>query len=172
MSVFELLTDEDKTLIEQYVEDFAPTYHPDLRTILKEWDSKKSEDLEKLFGNKLILHRPYTYAISEEGLFKEFEILFMKNRFPLQNMRNAFYRLPYTHPNLKPYEDFFLDLLSASTLVPNSYQGNAFSFVFDDGEVFKISKGMKPMKIVHKICNKYYPQYLEPEGDGRESLFE
>ena len=79
MSVFNLLTEEDKDKIIQYIVSFGPitddTQTPtrsDVEAVLYEWNRQKNQHLEKLFGgNKLILNRPYTYTMSAEGVAQE-----------------------------------------------------------------------------------------------------
>ena len=57
MSVYDLLTEEDKKLIISYVNEFGPlsssTTRPDyddIQRILAEWNGEKSYILQKLFG--------------------------------------------------------------------------------------------------------------------------
>ena len=80
MSVFDLLTDEDKENIIKYIDCFAPLsdrsdipHLDELPNVLKEWDTQKSKTLEKMFGEHLILSRPYTYAMADDGVIQEIE---------------------------------------------------------------------------------------------------
>lgn len=47
------------------------------------------------------------------------------------------------------------ELFWAETLASNAYGGDNLKITFPDGEVWKVSKGMKPMKIFHKLVSKY-----------------
>lgn len=57
MSVFDLLTEEDKEKIIRYIDCYGPIAEnssvprlEDAETVLHEWDIQKSKNLEKLFG--------------------------------------------------------------------------------------------------------------------------
>ena len=83
MSAFDLLTENDKDLIKQYIDwyggDFSSPIAP-LERVLREWNERKSENLETLFGGEnLILSRPYTYTMSKEGLYREYDKLLQNN---------------------------------------------------------------------------------------------
>ena len=80
MSVYDLLTEEDKDKIIKYIRAYAPLTDSssipdieDLPNILNEWDKEKSKNLIKLFGGQLILNRPYTYSTTDDALCREIE---------------------------------------------------------------------------------------------------
>ena len=82
MSVYDLLLEEDREKIINYIRWFGPLSDNssipsigDIKAILNEWDIQKSKTLEKLFGESLILNRPYTYTITQEGVIKEIQYL-------------------------------------------------------------------------------------------------
>ena len=138
----------------------------DLSKTLREWNGQKSQTLMKLFGgNDLILRRPFTYAISKDGLRKEFDTARYKHPIYMQILTSWMWDLqknPYYQQN---YETFLYDIISRETLIENAYLGDSFIFTFEDGEAYKISKGMKPMKIFHKLFEKTCPEFLTiPEG--------
>lgn len=170
MSVFNLLTDEDKDLIVRYVDTYAPNTDDakipslsNIYTILAEWDTQKSKNLQKLFGDKLILNRPYTYAIAEDGVMREIEEAIDDNGEIYQEFKR-WVRNTLCSSRLDLDYDIITNICSCfdiETLAANAYAGNNFKMTFSDGEVWKVSTGMKPMKILHKIVVKFGGEYQE-----------
>ena len=170
MSVFNLLTDEDKDLIIRYVDTYAPNTDDakipslsNIHTILAEWDTQKSKNLQKLFGDKLILNRPYTYAIAEDGVKREIEEAIDDNGEIYQEFRR-WVRNTLCSSRLGLDYDIITNICSCfdiETLAANAYASNNFKMTFPDGEVWKVSTGMKPMKILHKIVVKFGGEYQE-----------
>ena len=120
-----------------------------------------------MFGGKdLILRRPFTYQMSKEGLSREFDYLCDKDCRPLQTIRNCLCVMSFDYPQ---YETFFNEILSKEVLIENRYLGDSFIFEFKDGEHFKISKGMKPMKIVHHLLEKYDTNFLTNINNIKDS---
>ena len=166
MSVYDLLPEEDKEKIINYIQWFGPLSdnssipsNGDIETILTEWNIQKSKTLEKLFGESLILNRPYTYTIAQDGVVKEIQYAIDHHNRYYDEMKQWFKRIFYKPEwdNAIAYDIFCLyeDLFKAQTLATNAYDGNIKKVVFPDGEVLKITKGMKPMKIIHKFVNKF-----------------
>lgn len=172
MHSYKLLSDRDKALIQQYIEAFGPVNGPvvnkqiNIENILKSWSYNKY-NLLKMFGGKdLILRRPFTYQMSKEGLSREFDYLCDKDCRPLQTIRNCLCVMSFDYPQ---YETFFNEILSKEVLIENRYLGDSFIFEFKDGEHFKISKGMKPMKIVHHLLEKYDTNFLTNINNIKDS---
>lgn len=175
MSAFDLLTEKDYELIADWIEAYAPAPWPAPEylksTILKEWDTSKSVDLLRLFDNKLILRRPYTYTVQSETLFREIEDLMNISR-EYKQMKKFFADLTNDWvfngaKNMSITEfyvpDFLQHLLSANVLSSNSWTKENCVVTFSDGETMKVFTGMKPMKIIHKFIQKY---------KGSEFMFE
>ena len=75
MTPFEALTQEEQEKITDYITEFGNEYHnpkdsTSLSYILRFWNSAKS-DLFSLFGDKLILKYPITYAQPVEDIIQE-----------------------------------------------------------------------------------------------------
>ena len=75
MTPFEALTQEEQEKITDYIAEYGDEYRSPknsvpLSHILRFWDSAKS-DLFSLFGDKLILKYPITYAQPEEDIIQE-----------------------------------------------------------------------------------------------------
>ena len=90
MSVFNYLTDKDKELIEEYIDTYADRTssvtdrrkYIGLRYVLGEWAHNKDKFLSQMFGDKLILSRPFTYKMSMEGLYREYNNLINEDKQP------------------------------------------------------------------------------------------
>ena len=164
MSVFELLTEEDKEKIIRYIDCYGPIAEnssvprlEDVETVLHEWDIQKSKDLEKLFGGQLILNRPYTYTVANDGVIQEVEEA-MNDSDIYYNFKNRVRYIALSR-DMADFEGEALNMITelfwAETLASNAYGGDNLKITFPDGEIWKISKGMKPMKIFHKLISKY-----------------
>ena len=125
MSAFDLLTENDKNLIEDYINwfggDGSSTYASSLETVLHEWSINKGEQLTTLFGNKLILSRPFTYQMPREGLYKEYSKFSTNNHNLLSKFKTFIYRLQYIDKALEPYQESFDKLLDSDTLIDNAF---------------------------------------------------
>ena len=178
MSVFNLLTEEDKEKIINYIDMFGPTddnastpRYSDIERVLTAWDYEKSRNLQKLFGgDKLILNRPYTYTMSVECVTNAFEDAINEEGdeyyFPFKKWiqdivadRSLIRAIEFDADNngwgYSRY-DFNCDLFDTEALATNSYQGHPAKIHFaDSDDVFKIAKGMKPMKIFHKLVDRF-----------------
>lgn len=170
MSAFDLLTENDKDLIKQYIDwyggDFSSPIAP-LERVLREWNERKSENLETLFGGEsLILSRPYTYTMSKEGLYREYDRLYSSNSGPLQTFRKFIIGIPLSNPEMEQYREFLESLTTRDTLIESAYVGPSFIMKFGDGELWKIPRGIKLMKIFHKLCEKFSPIMLLPRDLG------
>ena len=127
-------------------------------TIFKEWDINK-KTLFKLLDNNLIVRRPYTYIVPDEDLIKKIENC--KYDIPAWNFTNWWNREVYA-PVLNQLDldpDFVKlckDIIQPKTLANNKYPNETKIFSLPpDGELFKVSKGMRPMKIISKLAQKY-----------------
>lgn len=172
MSVYDLLLEEDREKIINYIRWFGPLSDNssipsigDIKAILNEWDIQKSKTLEKLFGESLILNRPYTYTITQEGVIKEIQYAIDHHNRYYDEMKKWFKHIFYRPEwdNTISYGVFCLseDLFKVQTLAANAYNGDVKKIIFPDGEVLKITKGMKPMKIIHKFVNKFNDTNVE-----------
>ena len=100
MSAFELLTDKDKKLIQEYIESYAAMSGSivinDLKNSLAEWDNQKSKDLMTLFGGKdLILRRPFSYQITKDNLQIEIRKEIDRDPTAYHDMFTFLHRLQY-----------------------------------------------------------------------------
>lgn len=166
MSVFDLLNEEDKNKIVKYIDLYGPLNssanipdYGDLPDVLKEWDIQKSKNLQKLFGDELILNRPYTYTMSDDRVIKEIEDILYEDQASHEifySFCNRIKHIIYSSLDF-PQEGFDLvpNIFNARALGNNTYLGDNLKLVFPDGEIWKISTGMKPIKILSKIIARY-----------------
>ena len=188
MSAFDFLTSDDKELIERYIVDFGPTvpsrfdYHTmeSLDVILKEWDINKSKDLFTLFGGKdLILSRPYSYLAQTEALSHKIEEAY--HEAAPRAFENWFDHMVHTAENIIEVTDMqgqsFKDkqywfyncwyhineCKTSMALAANAYLGEDCIINFPSGKQMKLFRGMKPMKVLHRIVQEF---------NGPEDIFD
>jgi len=144
LSAFDLLSNSEKVLIQDYIKMYGPALEPDkmdwsrwagLDKVLYEWNLNKTPTLLKLMNNQLILRRPYSYVAQEEAIASIIE----KN---LKNYNGGFLdwwhelrwdsvvikhtEIEFLDRVVKPiYNDtmysFLLNFLSPENLAKNSY---------------------------------------------------
>ena len=174
MSSYNCLTEKDKELIEDYISWFGPS-NPDnmdwdnyagLETVLHEWDKSK-DTLLKLFGGKnLILHRPYTYKYNVEGLSREIAVAMEEKPFKaftkwwnwsIKHNGAVKFDVVQNDERFSFYSKFhnIESDFDCMVLAENAYNGPDYKVIFEDGTVFKVTSGMKPMKILHKFIEKF-----------------
>ena len=171
-NLFAALSDNDKEVIDEYICSYAPlnsdnaNYYnkKSLEVILHEWN-EQNQDLFKLFGEELIVRRLYSYKQTNEGLVNEFNLHrdddAYKNfaswwNWSIKHNANVKFELEGIS-DMYFYSKFFYieEAYNFNNLAANSYQGEEFKVIFEDGSVLKVCRGMKPMKILHKFIEKY-----------------
>lgn len=123
-------------------------------TLFKEW-STNNKNLFKLLNNNLILRRPYTYTIPQDNLVTE--IINHTDEPAYDKFRNWWIKeitIPFCtyYPELY---DLCNKIIKPAYLADNKWCGDTKIYTFPDGETFKVSKGMRPMKIFSKFVEKY-----------------
>lgn len=164
MSVYDLLTEEDKEKIIKYVDCYAPLMNNssipsegDLPVILNEWDKEKSKNLIKLLDGQLIINRPYTYTTTDDALVREIEETLEEENCSIYYEFKQWVRWTLCDvDNGYPAEaiSFGYELFDPHCLGVNAYEGESKKIIFSDGTFWKIQKGMKPMKILAKIVER------------------
>lgn len=171
MKVFDLLSQEDREKIIYYVDHygFLNTSNSQGRCNLDEWDTNKSQMLIDLFGGQLIIKRPYTYSISANGIAITLSraIGERSKSEPYWRFYNTFYKdvIPKLPANLYPIHgqqrySTRLDCeittcLTSEWLAENIWKGDEYKLNFPSGHFLKICKGMKLMKLLHKLSEEY-----------------
>lgn len=178
LTPYNALTEKDNELIDEYIHWFGPNY-PDsadwrnwagLETILMPWNNAKAENLFTMFGNELIVKRPYTYKQNLDGLSHDIGVAMENDKeyrdfnywwnWSIKHNANVKFEIvcdDSTCTNGLFYSKFFLieSAFSSKVLAENAYTEKEYKIKFEDGTIFKVSSGMKPMKILHKFIEKY-----------------
>lgn len=127
-------------------------------TIFKEWENSKTT-LFKMLGNQLIVRRPYTYVIPEQNLIDTFtKKKYDNDCWTFLCWWNREIIAPLTNQtNIDPeFLQLCYDIIKPATLAENKYLNNTKLFLLPpDNESFKVSKGMRPMRIITKLAQKY-----------------
>lgn len=152
MTPFEALTQEEQEKITDYIteygnEYFNPKNSVPLSHILRFWDSAKS-NLFSLFGNKLILKYPITYAQPVEDIMQECvddpELSTL-----ISELKKAF---RFFDPTTDYYEYGFLFYLDRLLPMENSSVNNSPYYAKYNGKEYKISSNTKPIRILGKMA--------------------
>lgn len=184
MTPFEVLSEEDKNLIEKYILNYGFMYNETYEThldasmehILSTWNNNK-KDLFKMLGNNLIVRRPYTFTIPVEGIAYSLK----NNRSnEYQRFYNIWWNKILTNndivPNImfynkdtKAYDlpgcrfdlvDNLEKIITCDELATNAWNKGEYKFMFPNGEKFKISNGMRIMRIIHKFVEEVVPDCM------------
>lgn len=152
MTPFEALTQEEQEKITDYITEFGDEYRNPkssvpLSHILRFWNSAKS-DLFSLFGDKLILKYPITYAQPVEDIMQECvddpELYTL-----LSGLKAAFHSFD---PTTEQYEYSFLFYLDKLLPLKNSSVNDSSYCVKYNGKEYKISPNTKVIRILGKMA--------------------
>lgn len=152
MTPFEALTQEEQEKITDYIAEFGDEYYDPkkvapLSYVLRFWNSAKS-DLFSLFGDKLILKYPITYAQPVEDIIQECvddpELYTL-----LGELKTAFRSFDLTADY---YEYSFLFYLDKLLPLKNSSVNDSSYCVKYNGKEYKISPNTKVIRILGKMA--------------------
>ena len=190
MTAFELLSEHDKVMIEDYIKVFGPTSNRQfedykmkpLDAILDYWDVNKSVNLVNLFGgHDLILSRPYTYIMQADAISREIDKDMNMYNGPYCIFKRWVDTVAHTAGNdivvtdmqgndMAAKKGYFYskwfqiyDCMTSMSLATNAYMGDNCIIKFPSGKSMKMFKGMKPMKILHRFVEEF---------NGDENIFE
>lgn len=152
MTPFEALTQEEQEKITDYIAEFGDEYRSPkssvpLSHILRFWDSAKS-DLFSLFGDKLILKYPITYAQPEEDIIQEC-VDDPELGTLLSGLKAAFRSFD---PTTEQYEYSFLFYLDRLLPRENSFGNDSPCYIKYNGKEYKISSNTKAIRILGKMA--------------------
>lgn len=152
MTPFEALTQEEQEKITDYIAEYGDEYRSPknsvpLSHILRFWDSAKS-DLFSLFGDKLILKYPITYAQPEEDIIQEC-IEDPELGTLLSGLKKAFRSFDPTTDQYEYSSLFYLNRL----IPPKSSSANDLPYyVRYNGKEYKVSPNTKSIRILGKMA--------------------
>lgn len=152
MTPFEALTQEEQEKITDYITEFGDEYRNPkssvpLSYILRFWNSAKS-DLFSLFGDKLILKYPITYAQPEEDIIQEC-VDDPELGTLLSELKAAFRSFD---PTADYYEYSFLFYLDRLLPMENSFVNEHPCYIKYNGKEYKISSNTKAIRILGKMA--------------------
>lgn len=152
MTPFEALTQEEQEKITDYITEFGDEYRNPkssvpLSHILRFWNSAKS-DLFSLFGDKLILKYPITYAQPVEDIIQEC-IDDPELGTLLSGLKAAFHSFD---PATEQYEYNFLFYFDRLLPRENSFVNDRPCYVKYNGKEYKISSNTKAIRILGKMA--------------------
>lgn len=175
MKPFELLTENDKKLIVNYIKAFGSSDSEELKKmapleeILWEWDCQNSKQLLKMLNNQLILEFPVEFEKSANQLMDDFYDAYKK--YPILSNFNTAWDTslaPYFEEEEKyiifgkeyktktPSELFWKisKLINPTNLIDNCCP-ETFDIPTPDGKVIHAKQGMKVMRLLSKIANAF-----------------
>ena len=155
--MIEKVLDIEKTQMYDYITDYAfdgygsHSNRVSIDTILKPWETAKSEYLYKLLGEKFIVSKEISYEKGVDELTDEISCKLLGWRTEYETFVNAFraltsYEGPYRHNwNLS-------SLMDSDTLATNIYRGETFNLPIEGKNPIQINKGCKVSKVLGKIA--------------------
>lgn len=169
---FKCLTENDKVLIDRYIEQFGPGYddaiaerNKNLEYILKPWADAKKDFLFKLFGGRLIIEKEVDIEKDVDMLESEMEEAFTHNEAFIR-FKNDFYRVVDEFSTVGSNDWFNIKaFVYPSILASNLYDYSWRAFEFELPGLprpVKVNPGVKPMKILGKIADAYKLESFEP----------
>lgn len=152
MTPFEALTQEEQEKITNYITEFGDEYRnpkdsTSLSYILRFWNSAKS-DLFSLFGNKLILKYPITYAQPVDDIIQEC-VDDLELGILLRDFKKAFRSFDPTANYYEYSPLFYLDRLLP--LKNNSVYNSTYCIKYN-GKEYKISSNTKVIRVLGKMA--------------------
>lgn len=166
--MYELLTAEDKSMINHYISSNVGYPQADLKYILRLWDRAKSGYLNKLFKNQLIISTPISYSESLSDIMDHLdEFVYRDSRCSrFIDLFKMHFQVPgYTswqNSAWKRYQNI-ADLVSYKPLAENRI---SYDMEIND---WKFTKGTKTIKIIAKIA-KSLKIGIEPDENGISDL--
>ena len=166
--MYELLTNEDKSMIEHYITTGAGYLRAPLEYILRFWDKAKSGYLREIFKDQLIISTPISYSESLDDIKDHLdEFVYRDERCYnfINNLKKHFQTEGWNNwqsPAWRTYQDI-------AGLV--GYEALAENRLFYDAKIndWTFAKGTKTAKVIAKIA-KDIKVGIEPDENGISDL--
>ena len=143
-------------------DDYCCAEYVDSETLLKVWESNKSEFLFKLFGDKLLIDIPIEYKKSYDDLLDEFyDKLNDKIKHKAANEFLDEYKKCFNEKRaLREISDdeyyCFADLISDDSMITNIYSNSNFTFTSPKThKKIRIESGCKIIKALGKVVDAF-----------------
>lgn len=154
-----LLSKEEKTMMSDYVTEFATERNPkhaDIDYLLRSWNDAKGAYLYKLFGEKFQIKKTLVYNKPEDKLYDELQRKFNDWNSACYNFRRTFDRFLWENRITLGNDYYKLQLLTdVERLIKTAYEDDEFSVNTPDGRTIKVQKGCRPMRIISKVAKAY-----------------
>ena len=154
--IFEYLTEQDKTMISEYINNHAGVKDIEnrapLNVLLAEWDANK-QNLFKLLGNKLIREIPITIEEPIDDIRARMSTLRGGFRSFLHDLEYK-YEVNLRDQNKCSIWEYanFCSLINNITLADNKIDYK--TKIYLDKDII-INKGMKPLRVLKMICEYF-----------------
>lgn len=174
MDLYQLLTAEERGIITEYIEGYAPqnrleTPLAPLEEILYYWNEAKSEHLNRIFNGKLILERDLEYDAPITDLVNRYNTEYMKHHVPAEkHFYNNLYKLFWGHEEFAQFrydrrthsgctfsESTYNYLATPSTLLKNVWELPETTFPLPNGRTYKVYPGTKVARILGKLAKEW-----------------
>ena len=170
--VYDLLTEKDKDLIFNYICANVGTPKVTIDKLLQPWNHAKSEYLQKVFGDKLIITKDIEFAEGVGQIQDKINDLYNEERF--YGFESMFFKAVQRYADLNfEYGENYWDLkriFSSYTLAKNHLTESIIITFKEGGPSYTFHKGMKPLKVISKIMKII--GWESPMGEDGISDFE
>ena len=160
MELFHKLSDNEKSMMEHYIDAYAFSdsgeRSADLEYIMRIWDRSK-ETLFHMFGDQFILSRDVEFTKGVDELVNEIEQVMYAYNSPCREFTTAFENWRSEHFNR--YDDLWYslgNLINPETLATNVFERESFEIVIGDMKPIKVNHGCHVTRILGKIANAFH----------------
>jgi len=165
---YELLTENDKNLIGNYIDYNLGYFSTSLTQLLQPWNEAKSKYLQKIFGDKLIISKNIEYKEGTDQIVSKIINLLNCNdrvmRF-YNKLKRAYEKQFDDLPSWQwPYSGHAVWVLFSSFYLADNKLDKAVEIQLGD-KLIKACAGSKPLKYIAKIA-KYFNIGMEPDEEG------
>ena len=166
-NIFSLLSDDEKTLMERYIDDYSYgncDRTASLEYILRYWTKNKAHLVEK-FGGQLILKKTFSYQIPDAQLQNEYNFAIPdKCRSYMSTLWTRIFNMCYklavpdpdpSHPTYFGNTGYFFD---KSNLIHQKFtpeNGEPADFLLPDGTTLRANPGDKNIRVLNKLAKAF-----------------
>lgn len=163
MNIFDKITESELAAIDKYIYNNIDTIdgrrNTDMKWILRCWADAKSEYLEKMFGNSLILSKPVSFQKGIDEIAEEIDKVIF-NRHPkdiVSEFIDEFFEIEHKYSRDNLNYVCLSALIDIYTLAKNIYNYKTFELENpkNPNKPIKIQKGCKATKAIGKIAEAY-----------------
>ena len=156
MNLYEYLNENDKSMMRDYIREYASRDAASLDFLLRFWNQNKGEYLYKMFGEKFQLSKDIEWAKPKSKIMSELYDLYNRNNSAANRFRRLFDRFLWENRETLGGQYYMLQQLVGSDLLATSvYDGDEFSVRTPEGKEIKVQKGCRPMRIISRVSKAY-----------------